>query len=294
MIAVGKHSWATERDLRSALQKRKPESTKLDNGRLVVIGGSENFHGAPALASNAAHSLISALRIGTGYACAYVPKQIVSANRKVSPDVIIRSMKGSHLSMADVNGIMKGAAAADSIVIGPGLGRSSGSKRAALRIIKQCERLGKRVVIDADAIYAVRGAILSSLCMLTPNEREFRMLNGPLPKGREGRIAAVVGLSRKMKCMVLLKGRWAVVTDGKRIKLSRPASTALATMGTGDVLSGMIGAFASFNADLFAASVAAVYLGTRIGGALHRKMGDHILASDVYGAIPSSLKRISR
>ena len=93
---------------------------------------------------------------------------------------------------------------------------------------------------------------------------------------------------------MLLKGHETVVTDGKRTKIIRAKSSALAVMGTGDVLSGMIGAYAAKNNDLFVAGVAGAYLHAMIGDALYKEKGNHILASDVVDGIPKILKKFDK
>lgn len=93
---------------------------------------------------------------------------------------------------------------------------------------------------------------------------------------------------------MLLKGHETVVTDGKRIRVNRARTSALATMGTGDVLAGMIAGYAATGADIFDAALAGAYLHSRIGDELAKRMGSHIISIDVVESIPSILKRFDK
>ncbi len=99
---IGRALVANQKDLQMAVSKRNLFSNKLQNGRVMIIGGSENFHGAPALASTAAYNLLASLRTGAGYATAFVPKSIADANRKVSANVIVRSLSNANICAKDL------------------------------------------------------------------------------------------------------------------------------------------------------------------------------------------------
>lgn len=167
-------------DLYLASRPKGLYSSKKDNGSVLIIGGSESFHGAPAMASNAAYSTLASLRVGAGYAMTYVPKGITGAVRSLSPNLIVRSMHGERLGVDDLEAIESAAGRADSVVIGPGIGRSSESLDAAASLISSILRAGKRVIADADAIYAIGLTRLrhGRNLILTPHDREFLGLTG--------------------------------------------------------------------------------------------------------------------
>ena len=99
-----KHVWsfAGSRDLRLASVPRGPYSSKRSNGKLLIVGGSEIYHGAPALASNAAYMVLAALRTGIGYVIEFVPKSVLNSTRSVSPDIIVRPLAGNNLNSRDI------------------------------------------------------------------------------------------------------------------------------------------------------------------------------------------------
>ena len=132
--------------------------------------------------------------------------------------------------------------------------------------------------------------------MITPNLEELGLFcKGKLAQNdMHARIGAAIKLSRMLNSNVLLKGHEGIITDGRRVKVAKSNSSALATMGTGDVLAGMIGAYAAQNKDMFVAVVAASYLHKRIGDRLHKEEGNHILATDIVDAIPRALRRFDR
>ena len=290
--------YASAKDLKRALHGRKPDSTKRDNGRVIVIGGSEDFHGAPALAGNAAYALLAALRTGAGYATAFVPRSVLVPARCVAPDVIVRPLKGSNLSASDALMISKRMKDYDSVVIGPGLGRTGSSAAAAANIIKSAAAGGSNTVVDADAIRAIPGRLkrLGRNVVVTPQEREFSILYGKAigKMDEKHRTEAAMQVASGLRCNVLLKGHRTIVTNGRRVKVVRPRSAALATMGTGDVLSGIIGGIAANHDNMFEAAVAGAYLHAAIGDILHYRIGDRIIPSDIVNEIPRSIMKLVR
>ncbi|MGI0100493.1 MAG: NAD(P)H-hydrate dehydratase [Candidatus Micrarchaeaceae archaeon] len=291
---MAKYSTANPNDVISALRKRNLYSSKRDNGNVVVIGGSKIYHGAPALASNAAYSVLAALRTGAGYARAFVPKDVAAAVRCVSPDVIVEPLKGSRLSSSDSARLSMAIDHADSLIIGNGLGRNAQSLKASCKLIGHAIRMSKGVVVDADAIYAAMKCSkgLSGDLVMTPNDREFSLFSKKEldPKDVESRASAAMRLSARLNCIILLKGHLTIITNGKKCKVVSPKSSALAVMGTGDVLAGIIGGLLAINHDAFASAVAGACIHAAAGDYLYKRMGNHILASDVVGCIPNILK----
>ena len=291
-----KVSAAGMKDLRLASTPRSLYSDKRQNGRILVIGGSSRFHGAPVLVSNAAYLTLAAMRVGAGYAVTCVPKSILSPVRKLSPNLIVRPLSGENLNSRDLQELKGEAQRADCIVIGPGLGRSRATVRTVARLIAYCLKLEKRLLIDADAILAVRSlrGRLGRNVLLTPNDREFHMLSRAGLADREMRIDAVKKLASRLGANVLLKGHVTVISDGRRVKLVESRTATLATMGTGDVLSGIIGGYMTRNGNAFVSAVAGAYLQVKIGDLLYNEKGYHAIATDVLDYIPRILKKYDR
>lgn len=282
-------------DIYAATPKRDPYSSKADNGSVVVVAGSWKFHGAPVLASTAAYSVLAALRSGIGYATLFVPKGILDPVRNLSPDIIARPLTGNSLEPDDIPTITGKMARSQCLVIGPGLGREKMTMNAVRMLLGHAKSNGMKVVVDADAIYALAGyrKELGSDFIITPNMKEFGLFCKKDISERDLslRVEAAMNVSRSLNAIVVLKGHDSVIANGKIAKVSRAKSSALAVMGTGDVLSGIIGGYAALNKDAFAAAVAGVHLHTLIGDMLYKEKGNHILASDVVGGIPRLLSK---
>jgi len=135
-------------------------------------------------------------------------------------------------------------------------------------------------------------AEINNNAIITPQDREFHELSGLTLKKRAlaERCRNAMAMAKKLNVNILLKGHETLITDGDIAKIVKPGSSALATMGTGDVLSGIIGGYAAIGASAFEAGVAAAYLHARIGDILYIEKGNHILASDLVDKIPTLIK----
>lgn len=287
---------AGPKDLKIASMPRRLNSSKHNNGRVAIIGGSSLFHGAPALCSIAANQTLAALRVGTGYALTYVPKSIVKEVRAVSPNIIVNSLKRDDLSVLDLPLLKKAVLKVDCVILGPGLGKKKTCLLAVNRLIKYLLSTNKRVVIDADAIFGIGSLKLNGNFAITPNQKEFSEFHKKQIDQDDlgARSYAAIKIAKKLDATVVLKGHQTVVTDGKRLKIVNSTSSALATMGTGDVLAGIIGGYAALGNEMFVAGVAGAYLHSRIGDELSREKGSHLLATDLLDEIPKIIKRFDK
>lgn len=282
-------------DLRRAAPKRGRFSHKYKNGMVVVVGGSYGYHGAPALSSTAAHNTLAALRVGAGFVKAYVPSSILQSERSVSPNVIIEP--SGKRSIAVTGSMKKDLERADAVAMGMGLGRDRASLMSARSIIELCTRKGTKLIVDADGLKALRLSASGTKrdILITPHDGEFRSVFGIRPPhDLKGRVMLVVRAAKKSGVTILLKGHNTVVSDGVRAKVNRAKSAALATMGTGDVLDGIIAGYAATGASLFDAACAGAHLHSIIGDFLHAKKGDHIIATDIIDALPDILKKFDK
>ena len=295
--AIGIRTSATTlADIRKAVQPRSIFTDKRGNGTVLVIAGSSRYHGAPSLACSAAQNMLAALRTGAGYAVAYVPIAIRDIVRRQSPAIIVNALGSDHIIFNSE--IREAVSKADAVAIGMGIGRETSTLRQAALILDHCFMLSKKVVIDADAIYAVRytKSGMNGNVAVTPQDREFRELFGKSPSHGDdnARISAAVALAGRLGANIILKGHRSIITNGSVAKINRAGSSALATMGTGDVLSGIIAGFAAAGAPMFDAAVAGVCLHSKIGDELARKMGNHIISTDVVESIPAVMKKFDK
>lgn len=292
-IPIEAEIFAGPGDLMLASRPRKLRSSKRDNGKVMIIAGSGEYHGAPVLAARAVYSTLAALRMGTGYAYLYVPEAVEDAVRKLSPNIIVRRFGKESIADGDLEQLRKQMGGMDAVVIGMGIGRDDDTLAMSSQLIGCAAELGKKVVIDADAIYSVKGGCkLGTGAILTPQDNEFRELSGVDLKGGglAERFRNAVSAAKKYGTTLVLKGHDTVVTDGAIAKIVESESSTLATMGTGDVLSGIIGGYAAAGATAFEAGVAGAYVQARIGDLLKMEKGNHILAADVVDKIPQLIK----
>jgi len=295
-IPLAAELFAGPGDLLKAAPKRSLESTKRDNGRVLIIAGSVEFHGAPVLAATAAQSTLATLRVGAGYAVLYMPNTVKAIAQKISPNLIVRGFGNKNIGEGQFEDIKKEIEKADAVAIGMGIGRAPETLEMAKKIIIYARAKGKKTVVDADAIYALNKTTkLGSSIIVTPNDHEFEFLNGKATgKEIEERAKQAVDLAEKISANIVLKGHISIITNGSIVKLNKAETAALATMGTGDVLSGIIAGYAATGASAFDSAVAGVYLHAHIGDSIAKIKGNHILASDIVEQIPYFIKQYDK
>lgn len=241
------------------LPVRDPRGHKGTFGTVVVVGGcagggdaagSKVMVGAPALAATAA------LRAGCGLAKLVLPAPIAAAVLTICP-----SATGISVAVDDEGEVVASEAAAvmdeqfaaaQAIVVGPGMGGGESVKAVALRCVQQEE---SPVVVDADAINALAGVPelwrdFRAAAVLTPHPGEYKRLAGALniaedPIDPRTRPNAAAALAQRLGCIVALKGSGTVVSDGQRTWVNDTGGPELGTAGTGDVLSGLIAGLAA-------------------------------------------------
>jgi NAD(P)H-hydrate epimerase len=181
-------------------------------------------------------------------------------------------------------------------VLGPGLGRDDDSLALAREV---APRIEAPLVIDADGLNAFAGqldrlAARPAPTVLTPHAGELgRLLERDSAEIGERRLAAAREAAAWSGAIVVLKGDDTIVTDGERVAVNAVAAPALATAGSGDVLSGMTAALLARGLEPFAAACAAVIAHARAGQEAARRVGlpESVVATDIIGAIPAGLRR---
>jgi len=278
-------------DVMLATEPRSLHGNKYTNGSVLVLGGSAVFHGAPVLASFAARNVLAALRTGAGYVTVVAPEEITSDISRMSPDLIVRGLD-SVLGGAGISDFMR--IRHDSILIGPGMNSDDIEPETMAALINAEVKRGNTVIVDAlgiGVLAKIKSAFNRSV-VLTPHDGEFAELTGKKLKNAtlEERINTAIEFTGDRKCTLVLKGHDTIITDGRLLKINEAKTPTLAKMGTGDVLSGMIAAYASLHKDAFESAAAAVYVHSRIADSLYPQKGLHITPDDLIENIPSVLK----
>ncbi|MCK4714605.1 MAG: NAD(P)H-hydrate dehydratase, partial [Candidatus Aenigmarchaeota archaeon] len=205
----------TREFVRKSIPARHSWSHKGDSGRLLVIGGSRRYSGAPALAA------LAALRTGCDLVTIAAPERAADIAASFSPDLITEPFRGNCFNNWHTRAVLELASEADAVVLGSGLGR----KRETLGFVHNIlSRLDRPVVIDADAIHAVstNKNLLKPTHVLTPHSGEFLVLSGHEPShATEKRSKQVRELSSRLGCTILLKGHIDVISDDKETLLNK-------------------------------------------------------------------------
>lgn len=264
----------TDAMVRSLLPIRAEDAHKGDAGRVVVCAGSPGFTGAAALTSSAA------VKAGAGLVSLLTPlssREVLAVKlTEVMVHGLLERMPGV-LGSAAANDVLERANKADVLAIGPGLGISDSTQQTVRDILAKCE---VPVVIDADAITALKEHtdILSKMTapkVLTPHAGEMARLTGLAVKEiNRDRISIAQKYAKEWQAVVVLKGAPTVVAcpDGT-VYVNSTGSKALATGGSGDVLTGIIAGLAAQGISLSEAAVCGVYLHGSAGSLACKNVG---------------------
>lgn len=287
------HAWLIDHDVLSTYPRRGAESTKFASGHVLVAGGSRGLTGAPCLSS------MAAMRAGAGYVTVCVPDALNDIFEIKLTEVMSVPLpddgSGGHTAKG-VAGVLEKAERGGALVVGPGLGRTDDAFAFARKLARKAE---VSLVLDADGLNAHAGERLASLAergaptILTPHAGELaRLLDTDSKTVERHRLEHARRAARTSGAIVVLKGDDTIVAapDG-RTGISRGGSPALATAGTGDVLSGVLGAFLARGMEPFAAACAAVFAHAEAGRRAARALDgpDGVIAGDVVDEIARAL-----
>ncbi len=281
---------------------RAPDTHKFDAGTLVVLAGSRRYRGAALLCAEAA------LRSGCGMVYLGVPESIAEAL-----DVALREAIVVPLPETDAGTIAPGAAdalgdvlpRAHALAIGPGLGRDDETARAVEALLEATDH---PVVLDADGLvaFAGRADALARLAegrevVVTPHDGELERLLGQTPPGAAlERIAFARETAERLGVALVHKGAPALVAgegdDGlAAVYVNASGCDALATGGTGDVLTGFVGGMLAQGAQALDAACAAVFLHGRAGDAAAAQLGRRgVTAGDLLWSFGETMRALER
>ena len=270
-------------DVMLAVKPRLPEAHKGMFGKLLVIGGSTVFSGAPALAA------MAALRTGVDVATIAAPEKTATIISSMSPALITVKLKGKHLNSSNLPTVSEQLESATAVVLGPGLGLHSETKEAVREVIEQVEEKKIPLLLDADGLkaFAEFKRKVDFPLVFTPHAREYEILAGnKLPKSLEERAEEVQKMARKLGVTILLKGPVDVISNGDNVKFNFTGNPGMTVGGTGDVLSGIVGGLLAQGTDSFNAAVAGAFINGAAGDFVAVEKGYHMLPKDLLEWIP--------
>jgi len=270
-------------DVSLVTRGRDPTAHKGDFGRLLVIGGSEVFSGAPTLVS------LAALRSGVDIVYLAAPSKTAYAIASMSPDLITIKLDGENLNLKNLETIKPYLSMVDAVVIGPGLGLTTETVKFVKACVDEVEKAKKPLLLDADGLkaFAKFKRALKTPLVLTPHAGEYFILTGEkLPDEQEERVAQVQKNAKKLGATILVKGKTDIICDSERVKLNFTGNPGMTVGGTGDVLSGVVGALLAQKVNAFEAAVAGAFVNGAAGDFVANEIGYHMVATDVIEWIP--------
>jgi len=285
-----------ERSVLALLPRRLATSTKFTSGHVLIVGGSRGLTGAPRMAA------LASMRAGAGYVTACVPaslQDILAAGG--TPEMMTRGLPDTagSLTAEATASVLEASARGGALALGPGLGRD---ERAVAFARELAVRAGVAMVLDADGLNAHAGRLESlatrqAPTVLTPHAGELgRLLELPSEEIERERLHHVCAAAAQADAVVVLKGDDTLIADPSGpLAVSRGASPALATAGTGDVLTGVIAALLAQGLDAFTAAAAGVWLHAEAGRRAAQRLGavEGVIASDVIAALAGAREPIA-
>ncbi len=283
-------------DVRREIPVRSRAAHKGDFGHLLVVAGSVGKTGAAALAGRAA------MRTGAGLVTIASPR----SQQPVVASLVMESMTeplpetaAQTLALGAKERIMALAGARDAVALGPGIGLHAETQALARELVRD---LPLPMVIDADALSALTGHLdmlprAPGPRCLTPHPGEMaRMLGVPVASVQADRIETARRFATTCKVHVVLKGETSVISGPEgRTFLNPTGNPGLASGGTGDVLTGMVGAFLARGLAPLIALACATYLHGLAADLAAREKGEEgLIAGDVVEAIPRSIRQVQR
>ncbi len=273
------------------LPRREATGTKFVSGHVVVAGGSRGLTGAPTMAA------LASMRAGAGYVAVCVPAslQAILASAGI-PEMMTVGLPDSDGALVEeaVDAAVEATGRGGALALGPGIGRSDGAVAFARGLAREA---AVALVLDADGLNAHAGHLRElsereAPTVLTPHAGELgRLLECESKDIESARLQRVREAAEMAGAVVVLKGDDTLIADPRgMVAVSPGGSPALATAGTGDVLTGVIVALLAQGLEPFRAAATGVWLHAEAGRRAARSLGvpEGVIASDVIAALPGA------
>lgn len=263
------------------IEKRDQKSHKGQNGKVLIIGGSKEYSGAPALAA------LSSLAAGADLVVVACPQQLSSVIRSYSPDLIVHGLSNDFINPKDTEELIKLSENFDSVVLGCGIGRE---EETAIAVNDLAVEIEKPMVIDADALKMLGPGVLPRRIyetVITPHAGEFREFSGiTAPQDLQDKIKVVGEVSRESETTVILKGVVDIIAGNDKLKLNSTGNPGMSVGGTGDCLAGLIGSLLAQGQNAFEAAFLGAYINGKAGDMAAEEYGYNFSATDLLRYLP--------
>lgn len=260
------------------LYRAAKDSHKGQNGKLVVIGGSDLFHSASLWSLEAASRIVDMVF----YSSVPVNEAIVKKQKERFHDGIIvpAGQLDEYINEADC------------ALIGPGMDRSQQTKMKTNELLKKHNR--KKWVVDGGALQMVDPQLLNDKMIVTPHQREFEILKSKFSifKSQFSINDQLIKFSKQCQNVtVVLKGKDDYICAGDKIVVNKTGNAGMTKGGMGDVLAGLIAALYCKN-EAFLAASCGTYLNGLAGDKLKERMGIYFNATDLVHELPKAMKEV--
>jgi NAD(P)H-hydrate epimerase len=272
-----------DEDILNVIGMRNTQSHKYNYGRVLIISGSRDMSGAPALCA------MSAFRMGVGLVEIMTPIM----HPALPPEALLSLIPMDEDGGINVESLMQKVKESlpktNAIVCGPGLGLRAG-KLIVQELLKL--NLSIPVILDADAIPS-EIMYLPSNWVVTPHAGECSRVTGiERAEIEQFPLRNITQIAKEMQCIVHLKSVPACSSDGTKTYLTRTGNPGMATAGSGDILSGMIGALLSRGINPLEATALSAMLHGEAGDFAASVFGEESMsASDIIASIPHVMDR---
>ena len=279
----------TSKLVKKFMPERKSSSRKGDNGKVLVVGGSYIYHGAPALSS------LAVLRTGADLVYTCVPKINVQSTRAVSPNLIVIPLADSKLTRGAVNKLL-GQIPIDLDSAAIGMGLAIQDPEALKLLVKSLLDRDVRLLLDASALVNyILPFVSGKNVVVTPHAGEFKRLFGDTPsESKKDRITMVEKFAKKHSITILLKGSVDIISNGTKTYLNPKNTPAMTVGGTGDILSGVLAGVLGQKRNVLESAVIAAYFNGLAGKAVQKKLGLHMVSTDLLDALPGIMKSFDK
>ena len=276
------------------LKNRTLSSHKGNNGRLLIVGGSADYSGAPAIAGMAA--------IGAGADLVYVasPEKSAEAIKSTSPDLIVKSLEGDKLSLSHLDEILKISDNVDAVLMGPGAGIDDETSKL-FNVL--AAKIKKPIVMDADSLKQVELSLIKNRedIILTPHIFEFKSffnIENDLRldidsydfKKVDENITQFQQIARRIKGTVIVKGQYDLILQGTKFRINKSGNPGMTVGGTGDALAGIVTGLLSQGLNTFDCACLGVFINGLAGDRAYDEKGNGFSATDLVSYIGGVIK----